>query len=666
MSSTDDVSTPAEALRQIGTEEPPALELAEYLAAETDGDVVTAQDEIYAAIENGRLVETGEGFGGLRLAAEETETDVEEPGAEPPAEKPPAPPEQPPEEPASVDSEGRGETVETAEVDPQELAETASRDGDTAAAVEALDDAIDWFHAQIEESIDDHTETGDHADRPATAAEWFRENRGFNAETIEAKRLGWSPPNAGGALVTYLYDHGHSRDAILSTGLFTDDLRLLWNGRYVFPYHDTDGKAVYAISRCTGSKGGGKVGYDGHPTDFIHGKYGKLAHTKEYVEVSEPIFGLGSLSNSGPVLITEGVADAIRAHEYGYACLSPVTTQFKHEHREALLEILSDASREAYVIQDSERPKAEHNEEEEGWDALGLTVLGEGMKGALRTAAYLSEHDLAAEIATLPRHGLEKVDLDDYLNVWADTLRPVLASAKPAREHPAFEEVTGGATAADGEAAETESSPLSGSSSSDASGDYPSLGKEEVEEALSHVSSTLSYDEWIKLAYAVCDWDDTDRGKKVFLNWSQKSGKWDENEGKRSLEWVWSNADAGTDADSHTTVGTLIQRAKNGGWQPSFKGRTRSDYLEAHLAEYSEEAEPDPYTDHEAQLRACLRARAAGEVAAETEPPTLALMALMEHVMGYEPRRGMSDATRELLVEAYHDIEEADLNDLLD
>jgi hypothetical protein len=430
----------------------------------------------------------------------------------------------------------------------------------TDAAVAALDDAVTWFHRRLDDEIPDHTDSGTHPERPTTAREWFADTRGFSATTIDNKRLGWVPADATDALLEHLTRRGHSRDAIKATGLFTDDLRLLWRGRYVFPYFDEDGRAVYAIGRATGGLGGGAAGYDGHPADFIAGKYAKLAHTKEYVDTDEPIYGLSTLDRDGPVIITEGVADAIRAHECGYACLSPVTTQFKKEHREDLADILEDTGRRTYIVQDAERPVVEHTDDDavEGWQALGLEQYGEGIKGAARTAAFLSDAGIDAYLAELPRLGLDKVDLDDYLADWADDLDAVLAGAKPGEQHPAYEVATIDSGASD---AGDWSSDIDGRSGANG---YRDLTREEVIDALDHVSTTLSYDEWIQLGFAVHAWDDTATGRQVFERWSRQSPKWDTPESPNAIEWIWNNADAG----AGVTVGTLIARAKAGGWEP--------------------------------------------------------------------------------------------------
>ena len=138
--------------------------------------------------------------------------------------------------------------------------------------------------------------------------------------------VGHHPTRTG--LLDHLMREGHDRDAILSTGLFTEDLRPLWQGRYVLPYFDSDDNPVYAISRSTGSEGGGAVGYDGHPADGLSGKYAKPAHTKPYAHVEEPIFGLGCVEDGQPVLITERLAafDLVRWTDAGWRFALPFHT----------------------------------------------------------------------------------------------------------------------------------------------------------------------------------------------------------------------------------------------------------------------------------------------------------------------------------------------------
>jgi len=74
-------------LDAIDADAPPALEVADRLADARDLDVVDAQDRVYDAIDDGLLVEGGDGFGGIQLAedpgvsGETTPETAEEPGS---------------------------------------------------------------------------------------------------------------------------------------------------------------------------------------------------------------------------------------------------------------------------------------------------------------------------------------------------------------------------------------------------------------------------------------------------------------------------------------------------------------------------------------------------------------------------------------------------------
>jgi len=299
-------------------------------------------------------------------------------------------------------------------------------DAEKTVGEEALGDALEWYHDQLDRELPEDV-THD------TARDYYRA-RGWSDETIDAKLLGYAPANHKDALIAYLFDRGHDRDAILATGLFGErddgNLYATWSGRYVLPYLDETGEGVYAISRATDPV---------HPADWKGNKYDKLQVTREDVTVKEPIYGLDTVRESEPVLITEGIADAITAHQAGYPCLSPVTVQFKDRDREKLLEALETRHVErVYLIQDAERPTSSVDDR----DRLTLQQFGDGVKGAVKTAAYLSNHGLEARVADLPRPGLDKVDLDDYLRDWSDDLTPLLAGSKPVECHPAYDDTT--------------------------------------------------------------------------------------------------------------------------------------------------------------------------------------------------------------------------------
>ena len=190
-----------------------------------------------------------------------------------------------------------------------------------------------------------------------------------------------------------------------------------WDARIVFPYRDEDGTLRYLIARKTGQ------------SDDVPGKYLKLANTKPWVNddaVFEPIYGCGSVESGEDLILTEGITDAIRAHEAGFPCISPVTKQFKKEHYDVLLEYAQQAST-AFLCFDSEES-------------------GVGLDGALRTAWFLQENDVDARVAELPRGDREeKVDLAEFLQEHdGDDLRAVLDEAIAPDDHPEFDDVVHG------------------------------------------------------------------------------------------------------------------------------------------------------------------------------------------------------------------------------
>jgi len=89
------------------------------------------------------------------------------------------------------------------------------------------------------------------------------------------------------------------------------------------------------------------------------------------------------------------------------------------------------------------------------------------------------------------------------------------------------------------------------------------LSSDAVEEALANISPNVAHSEWIKLGLAVHDFDSSSTGKRIFEDWSKGGSKYDD-AAKRSIDWIWSDASAG----SGVTVATLIHNAKENGWEP--------------------------------------------------------------------------------------------------
>jgi DNA primase len=112
------------------------------------------------------------------------------------------------------------------------------------------------------------------------------------------------------------------------------------------------------------------------------------------------------------VIITEGAPDWISAIDHGFAAISPVTTNFKDEDIQKLVEATGYAD-SIYIINDNEANNA-------------------GYDGALRTGKKLSEAGKNVFIVELPRPvGTSKIDLNEYfLNNTADDLRKLMDEAK--------------------------------------------------------------------------------------------------------------------------------------------------------------------------------------------------------------------------------------------
>jgi len=321
-------------------------------------------------------------------------------------------------------------------------------------AVAALRDTLEFYHRKLDEPIADHTEAGDHPERPDTGREYFTDRRGWDDATVDELLLGWAPPDHVAELVAYLYDRGHSREAILATGVVgerdTGGFYTTFEARYVLPYFDADGRPAYAIARATAGEGGGGKGYGGHPADYKAGKYAKPRHTDDRVPFTEPIYGLDTLEGADHVLVAEGIADAITARALGYSVLSPVTRQFKAEHYAPLVAALeAHAVERVTVVADAD---ARYNDDADAEDAetiaevvdRALETVGAGLDGALRTAANLRDRADGVEVRLTvpPAPGDLENDLDDYItDGWGDGLGALLRSARPARQFDAYDAV---------------------------------------------------------------------------------------------------------------------------------------------------------------------------------------------------------------------------------
>jgi len=205
---------------------------------------------------------------------------------------------------------------------------------------------------------------------------------GLTDETISRYRIGYAPLDRN-QMVLALFEHGFVGEEMAAAGLVTrtpETTLPLWQGRLMFAYI-VDGSPKYLIGRRTDeTNDGGK------------GKYKKQRRGA----FSEPIFGLDSVVPGEPVIVTEGITDAIIAQQAGYACVSPVTTKFKEEHAPLVMEACRRAGR-VYIIMDSEAGEA-------------------GLRGAVSTGMEMVRRGLYPYLGLIPRpEDVDKIDLNDYV-----------------------------------------------------------------------------------------------------------------------------------------------------------------------------------------------------------------------------------------------------------
>ena len=346
-----------------------------------------------------------------------------------------------------------GETTETPDSGDMDTGETGSagreprvKDRETAEddlaerSLEAFGAAVEFFNSQLDRDISDAFDGA-----PDTPREYYTEYRGWSADTVAEKQLGYAPADPN-ALLDHLMREGFDGDAIQGTGLFYEDFTPHFQGRYVLPYFDEDGRPVYAISRSLNHH------EDGHPRDPKGDqKYTKAIKTKDRTYVDEPIYGADTVDGSTDrLLVAGGIADAITLHEAGYACVSPVTTvRFKNKHEPRVVDLVDTYDLDGvYMLNDAERPTVDATELGEGetadsiGDVLTIKQYGEGLRGAFGNAEFLLAEGVDAYLVRLPGGDgdLRKLDPDDYLKESWGTVETVLRNARHAEAHAGYQE----------------------------------------------------------------------------------------------------------------------------------------------------------------------------------------------------------------------------------
>ena len=296
------------------------------------------------------------------------------------------------------------------EQSPEELAQREAELHEKRLLEDMLTAAAHWFHEQLKNYPQVKQHLNDHY--------------GFSDEVIEELRIGFAPPGASSPQVTsdlakQLDSSSIFRGKLALSSLFTFKTPSgpFWDyfrGRITFPYWK-GGKVVNLIARatdltpvdkyeCYTEKDGITVKKDaeGKPA-FI--KYKKLRthipddekrkHISRFIN-ADAFMGEDSIRGAEEVIITEGAPDFVSAVDKGFACISPVTTNFRESDFEKL-EILTRNAKRIFLINDNEDNQA-------------------GYIGAFKTGMYLTAMGQDVFLVKLPRpQGSSKIDLNEYL-----------------------------------------------------------------------------------------------------------------------------------------------------------------------------------------------------------------------------------------------------------
>lgn len=250
-----------------------------------------------------------------------------------------------------------------------------------------------------------------HSQLPQEQREHLHNRYGLTDETIDELMIGFAPTD-GQSLYSHLLQIGVTATDLLATGLFTlhnNRPTDTFQGRIIFPYW-RGARVVYMIGRETD-----------HTPEWERErrmKYKKLlVHGDKHPYVSpvvtnEYFYGEDSTRGATDLLMTEGITDAIIAHQAGFDCVSPVTVRFRREDAEKIATLAKSVKR-VFIVNDNEESNA-------------------GTKGARATATLLWESGVQAYMATLPKsEGTDKVDLNDYLRSHTPAeLRAVLSQSQ--------------------------------------------------------------------------------------------------------------------------------------------------------------------------------------------------------------------------------------------
>lgn len=186
-----------------------------------------------------------------------------------------------------------------------------------------------------------------------------------------------------------------------------------WSNRLVFAYQNESREYCYLIGRETPDT-----------DDIDNAKYIKQTIDRDWINhdvISEPIFGVETVEEGKPLIVTEGITDTLMAHQHGFPCVAPATTSFKPHHYEQICTHAETASA-VFVVNDTDG--------------------GPGINGALRTAKIIQNDGHTARVGELPKPAAaSKIDLAEFLHQKDSphtAFKDVLAGAIPPEAHVQF------------------------------------------------------------------------------------------------------------------------------------------------------------------------------------------------------------------------------------
>jgi len=293
------------------------------------------------------------------------------------------------------------------ELTPEEIAQKEAEVQEKVLVENMLTAAAEWYHAQLKNFPDIMNHLTSHY--------------GFSQEIIERLRIGFAPPgtshpNITSDLANHLSKFPEFQGKLALSGLFNFKTPVgpFWDyfqGRIIFPYW-RGGKVVYMAGRATPHtplyQGKEPAKYTKLRTHKPEDEKGKFI--SRFIQ-NDSFMGEDEVRSGREIVIAEGAPDWVSAIDKGFAAVSPVTTNFREQDNEKLVQLTAGAE-SIYIINDNEENQA-------------------GFKGALNTGKKLTKAGKNVFIVELPRPaGATKVDLNEYLvKHTAQDLRQIMNSS---------------------------------------------------------------------------------------------------------------------------------------------------------------------------------------------------------------------------------------------